>query len=85
MTVRWLFSLVAMAMAAPFSAAVCEAQGEVAQQHVLDAGINRGTWGRTDSTRSGTVVFTFDTPASFTGYWTNGSSGSRTRWTGTCR
>ncbi len=44
--------------------------------------VYRGTWGRTDSPRSGAVVLTFDSPRTFRGYWTEGASGRQTSWTG---
>ena len=43
--------------------------------------VYRGVWGRANSSRSGNVVFRFETATTFTGYWTEGS-GRETRWTG---
>lgn len=45
----------------------------------------RGTWGRTNSARAGTVVFTFESPTSFSGYWIEGTSGKKTKWSGSGR
>ncbi len=44
--------------------------------------VYRGTWGRTNSSRSGQVVFTFDSAGSFEGYWAEGTSNRQTRWSG---
>ncbi|MCW5520552.1 hypothetical protein J1N09_11920 [Aureitalea sp. L0-47] len=44
--------------------------------------VYEGTWGRTNSSRSGKVVFTFTSATSFKGYWTEGNSGKNTTWTG---
>ena len=44
--------------------------------------VYRGTWGRTNGSRTGGVVFTFNGANSFTGFWTEGSSGKQTKWTG---
>lgn len=49
--------------------------------------VYRGTWGRTDSSRTGTVVFTFDSPTHFDGYYTYAGSSTRHGWSGSgdCR
>lgn len=44
--------------------------------------VYEGTWGRSGSTRSGRVFFTFTSPTEFTGYWSEGSSNRQTKWTG---
>lgn len=44
--------------------------------------VYKGTWGRKNSSRWGNVYFAFDTPTSFTGYWTEKDGTSQTRWTG---
>lgn len=49
--------------------------------------VYRGQWGRTNSSRSGTVVFTFDSPTHFDGYYTYAGSSTRHGWSGSgdCR
>lgn len=42
----------------------------------------QGTWGRTNGDRSGKVLFKFNSPTSFTGYWTEGNSTKETSWSG---
>ena len=44
--------------------------------------IYEGTWGRTNSNRTGKVYFKFSSATSFSGYWTSGSSTIQTKWTG---
>ena len=42
-----------------------------------------GTWGRVGSSRWGRVFFTFNSPTSFIGYWTEGEGTNQTKWEGT--
>ena len=49
--------------------------------------VYRGTWGRTNSSRTGSVVLTFDSPTHFDGYYTYAGSTSQHAWSGSgsCR
>lgn len=47
-----------------------------------DRWVFRGTWARTNGSRTGAVLFTFDSATSFRGYWTEGASGTQRTWTG---
>ncbi|MDC6355133.1 MULTISPECIES: hypothetical protein [unclassified Robiginitalea] len=44
--------------------------------------VYEGTWGRKSGSRWGRVRFVFDSPTTFTGYWTEGEGTRQTRWTG---
>lgn len=44
--------------------------------------VYRGSWGRTNGTRSGDVVFVFTTANSFDGFWTESGSSQKTSWSG---
>ncbi len=48
--------------------------------------VYEGNWGRTNSSRSGKVYFTFSTPNKFSGYWSEGNSSKKNNWagSGTC-
>ena len=44
--------------------------------------VYEGTWGRTNSNRSGKVRFTFNSATSFTGYYTHSTSTKQNAWRG---